>query len=54
MAKVNVDENPGLADRYSIRSIPTMLFVKGGRSSSGSSAPPQRPCCRTSSMREPE
>ena len=31
LAKVNVDENPGLAGRYSIRSIPTILFVKGGK-----------------------
>jgi thioredoxin-like negative regulator of GroEL len=31
MAKVNVDENPGLADRYSIRSIPTIVFVKEGK-----------------------
>ena len=29
--KVNVDENPGLAARYGIRSIPTILFVKEGR-----------------------
>ena len=31
LAKVNVDDNPGLAARYGIRSIPTMLFVKGGK-----------------------
>lgn len=31
LGKVNVDENPGLAARYGIRSIPTILFVKGGK-----------------------
>src|SRR5882724_10292730 len=31
IAKVNVDENPGLAARYGIRSIPTILLVKGGK-----------------------
>jgi thioredoxin 1 len=30
LAKANVDENPGLAVRYGIRSIPTILFVTGG------------------------
>jgi thioredoxin 1 len=30
LAKVNVDDNPGLAARYGIRSIPTILFMKGG------------------------
>jgi thioredoxin 1 len=31
LAKVNVDEYPGLAARYGIRSIPTILFVKDGK-----------------------
>ena len=31
LMKVDVDESPGLAARYEIRSIPTILFVKGGR-----------------------
>jgi thioredoxin 1 len=31
LAKVNVDEQPALAARYEIRSIPTILFVKDGK-----------------------
>jgi thioredoxin 1 len=31
LAKVNVDEEPALAGRYAIRSIPTILLVKNGR-----------------------
>jgi thioredoxin 1 len=31
LAKVNVDENPGLAARYGVRSIPTILFMKQGK-----------------------
>ncbi len=31
IGKVNVDEHPGLAARFQVRSIPTLLFFKGGR-----------------------
>jgi len=31
IAKVNVDENPDLAGQFSIRSIPTLLIIKGGQ-----------------------
>ena len=31
LAKVNVDEDQGLAARYGIRSIPTILFCKAGK-----------------------
>lgn len=30
IAKVNVDENPGLAAQYGVRSIPMLLFIKNG------------------------
>jgi thioredoxin 1 len=30
LAKVNVDQHPALAARYGVRSIPTILFMKGG------------------------
>lgn len=31
VAKVNTDENPKLATNYNIRSIPTLIFFKGGK-----------------------
>lgn len=31
VAKANVDENPELSARYNVRSIPTIVFFKGGQ-----------------------
>ncbi|MBI2966242.1 MAG: thioredoxin [Bacteroidetes bacterium] len=31
VGKLNVDFNPGVATRYQIRSIPTLLFFKNGK-----------------------
>jgi thioredoxin 1 len=33
IVKVNVDDNPELAQRYGIRGIPTMIFFKNGQAS---------------------
>lgn len=30
IVKVNVDENQGLAQKYNVRAIPTLLFMKNG------------------------
>ena len=31
LTKLNVDENPEMAGKYGVRSIPTLLFFKGGQ-----------------------
>jgi thioredoxin 2 len=31
VAKLNVDENPAIATRFQVRSIPTLLVLKGGK-----------------------
>jgi thioredoxin 1 len=31
MGKVDVDSNPGIAGKFGIRNIPTILFFKGGQ-----------------------
>ncbi|HIN40006.1 MAG TPA: thioredoxin [Flavobacteriales bacterium] len=31
IGKVNVDHNPEISSKYGIRSIPTILFIKGGK-----------------------
>ena len=42
--KVNVDEEPGLAERYDVAAVPTLLFFKDGREQfrSGGIVPPPR------------
>ena len=30
VAKVNIDESPALAERFGVKSIPTLAFFKGG------------------------
>lgn len=31
IAKVNLDENQGLAERYNVQAIPTLLYFSGGQ-----------------------
>ena len=31
VGKLNIDENPGIANRFGVSSIPTLLVLKGGK-----------------------
>ena len=31
VVKINVDDNPGTAQRYNVRGIPNLLIIKGGQ-----------------------
>jgi thioredoxin 1 len=31
VAKLNVDENPGIPSQYGVRGIPTLILFKGGK-----------------------
>jgi len=31
IGKVNIDENPGIAGKYNVMSVPTFLFLKDGK-----------------------
>ena len=31
VAKINVDDNPGVSARFNVQSIPTLLLIQGGR-----------------------
>lgn len=31
VTKLNVDENPATANRFTVQSIPTLLFIRGGQ-----------------------
>jgi len=30
IAKVNIDDDPGLMQKYNVRAVPTLLFFQGG------------------------
>ena len=31
VAKINIDENPGIPGKYGVRGIPTLMLFKGGQ-----------------------
>ena len=45
VCQVNIDNNPGLAGRFQVNAVPTLLVFRGGRMVKPSRGPSRRPTC---------
>lgn len=43
VVKVNIDENPGLVEKYSVKSVPTFLLISDGKVVKHFSGPKSKP-----------